>query len=74
MKKYYLIQNKPDDFGNNIMGVIYEELKAFKKYVYEYQEIPKSDYEILKKYLFDCEEWEDFGYSSLKNCLDEYFA
>ena len=74
MKKHYLIQNEPDDFGNNNMGVIYEELKTFKSYVYEYKEIPKEDYEVLKKYLLDCEEWEDYGYSSLKEFIEEYFC
>ena len=59
MKKYFLIASKSDDIGACNQIVIYEDEKVFKKYVYFYKEIPKQDYEILKKYLGDFYEYYD---------------
>ena len=59
MKKYFLIQSKADDIGSCNRIVIYENEKLFKKSVYHYEEIPKQDYEILKKYLGDFYEYYD---------------
>ena len=59
MKKYFLIQSKRDDIGSCLSMVIYENEKKLKKYVYYYKEIPKEDYEILKKYLGDFYEYFD---------------
>ncbi len=58
-KKYFLITSKADDYGACNQIVIYENEKLFKKYVYYYEEIPKQDYEILKKYLGDFYEYYD---------------
>ena len=57
MKKYFLISSKPDDMNACNQMVVYEEEKVFKEQVYFYKEIPKKDYEILKKYLGDFYEY-----------------
>lgn len=56
MKKYYLISGKEDDYNAKKMAVIYEKESSIKDYVYWFKEIPKEDYEVLKKYLEEVNE------------------
>lgn len=75
MKKYYLIRSKSNDYGACNKAVIYSEKKAVEENVYEYEAIPKADYEVLKKYI-ECvndTDYEDFGYETLEEYLEEYF-
>ena len=74
--KYYLITNKEDDYGNCRQAVYYGKENDIKKFVYHYKEIPKTHYEILKKYFEDLNEmwYLDFGYKTLKEYLNEYFG
>lgn len=73
--KHYLITNKEDDYGNCKHAVYYGEEKDIKKHVYFYKEIPKTHYEVLKKYFEDINEmdWEDFGYRTMKEYLNENY-
>ena len=75
MKKYYLISSKEDDYSKCNLGVIYEKESSIKNYVYWYEEIPKEDYEVLKKHLENINDmpYEDLGYKTLKDYLEEYF-
>lgn len=68
MEKYYLIENKSDDYGANNKMVIIAKEKDIKKKVYFYKEIPKEHYEILKTYLGDFDEYFD------REQLEEYFG
>ena len=73
--KYYLIESESDDYGACNMGVFYGKESSIKKYVYWYKEIPKEDYEILKKYINDINEFNvgDWGYEMLGQYLKTYF-
>lgn len=73
--KYYLIESKSDDYGACNMGVIYEKETKIKKRVHYYKEIPKEDYEVLKKYLENVNhtDYQVFGYKTLGEYLEEYF-
>ena len=78
--KYYLITNKEDDYGGCRCGVFYGKENDIKKHVYNCREIPKTHYEVLKKYFEDIndvidEKWYiDFGYKNIKDYLDEYYG
>lgn len=67
MKKWYLLMNKTDDFGNGKQELYYGSFKNFKHYVYDYQEVPAEDIPILKKYLCVLNDY----YETLKE-LQEY--
>ena len=73
--EYYFITNKEDDYGNCSCAVYYGKEIDIKKYVYHYEKIPKTHYEILKKYHEDLcdEDYKDFGYT-LKKYLSEYYC
>lgn len=72
---YYLISSKEDDYGNCRHGVYYGQEKDIKKFVYFYMKIPKTHYEVLKKYFEDINEMdiEDFGHRTMKEYLNEYY-
>lgn len=74
--KYYFITNKEDDYGNCRCAVYYGKENDIKKYVYHYEEIPTTHYNVLKKYHEDLNEgyYEDFSYSALKEYLSEYYS
>lgn len=73
--KYYLIQSKGDDYGRCNIGVFAGEESVIMNHVYWYKEISKEDYDVLKKHLEDITdtEYEDFGYNTLGDYLEEYF-
>lgn len=71
MKKYYLISGKEDDYNAKNMAVIYEKESKVKEYVYWCKEIPKEDFEVLKKYLNDVNEMID---ENLEDYLEENFG
>lgn len=75
MIKYFLISSKADDYGASLLGVFMGEESAIMNHVYWYREIPKTHYQVLKKYLDDINntEYEDFGYDTLGDYLEEYF-
>lgn len=72
---YYLISNKEDDYGNCRCAVYYGKENDIKKHAYSYKEIPKTHYEVLKKYFENINEmdWEDFGYRTMKEYLRENY-
>ena len=74
--KYYLIMTKEDDYGACRCATYYGKEKDIQKIVYFYKEIPKTHYEVLKKYFEDLNEMtvEDFGYRTLKEYLNEYYG
>lgn len=75
MIKYFLISSKADDYGASLLGVFMGEESTIMNHVYWYREIPKTHYQVLKKYLDDVNdtEYEDFGYDTLGDYLEEYF-
>lgn len=72
--KWYLISGKPDDYGACNKALI-KCKKTDLKHVYEYEEIPEEDVEVLRKHMEVVNEtdFEDFGYATLKDYLEEYF-
>lgn len=71
---YYLIMNKADDYGNCKMVVYYGKEKDIKRYAYYYKQIPKTHYEVLKKYNDNLNEicFEDYNCKNLKEYLENY--
>lgn len=66
--KYYLIQNKEDDYGACLKMTIKAKLEDIKNIVYYYTEIPKEHYIILKDYLGDFDEYFE------REQLEDYFG
>lgn len=73
MCKYWLICSKSDDYGYCAMGVIYCEENLIKDIVYEYQEIPESDYKVLRKYIQDLNDHDEDMCGPIQNYLEERF-
>ena len=73
--KYYLITSKSDDYGRYGISVFAGEESLIMDHVYWYKEIPKTHYQVLKKYVEDINDiyYEDFGYDTLGDYLEEYF-
>ena len=72
--KYYLLMNKEDDYGNCRCGVYYGKENDIKKHVYFYKEIPKTHYEILKKYFENINEMDCEEFCHKKEYLNEYYG
>ena len=57
MKKSYIVQNKPDDYGSSNREIVITTLKNAKEYYY-HELVPEEHMDVLKHY-FDVVEYED---------------
>jgi len=73
--KWYLINGKGDDYGACTRDLVKCNKKDLK-YVYNYEEVPDEDIGVLKKYFDVVNEmaYEDFGYKTLSEYLEEYYS
>lgn len=55
--KYYLVENKSDDYGNCSRELVQTTIENANQY-YSQQEIPDSDVEVLKRY-FDFIDYDE---------------
>lgn len=73
--KWYLISGKSDDYGASTRDLVKCKKKDLK-YVYHYVEVPDEDVEVLKKYfgVVNDMDYEDWGYKTLGEYLEEYYG
>ena len=72
MKKWYLLMNKPDDYGNCTRDLYFGNKKTFKDYVYHYTEVPEEHIPVLKIY-FDILNNVFDSVEALQSYLDENY-
>lgn len=76
IEEWYLVKNKPDDYGNCLTEIICcenkKELAIVKKYSYYNEKIDKNDVEVLKKYFNNIKDFLDDG-QDLKQYLELYY-
>ena len=72
---YFLVCSKEDDYNACRVGVYVGDYRDLLGHVYSYILIPRSHYEILVKYFDDINDtdYEDFGYDTLADYLEEYY-
>jgi hypothetical protein len=70
--KWYLICNKPDDYGACLRSLV-KCKKSDLKYVYYFDEVPEEDLETLKKYFDIVNDFLDEG-EKIKDYLEKYFC